>query len=108
MRAAVMLALVIALPLITILAIYLGARLAYYKRLVGGLDEPELWLPRSERREHARYRLKREKSREMIEDQEAVDDYLRRTYGKDSEELAAEAERGYDPEQMKPHHRREQ
>jgi hypothetical protein len=50
-------ALLIALIVAVIWLAYDNARL---RRRIKGLDEPELWLPRSERRAHARKLLKRE------------------------------------------------
>lgn len=40
--------------------IYSTHQYLHFKRLVEGLHEPELWLPRRERRAHARKLLRRE------------------------------------------------
>lgn len=50
-------ALVLALIVVCIVLVITNARL---RRLVKGLDQPELWLPRKERQAHARKLLKRE------------------------------------------------
>lgn len=45
---------------IIVWAIYATVRYLHYKRLMEGLHEPELWLPRRERQAHARKLLRRE------------------------------------------------
>lgn len=50
----------IAVVIAVIAAVVLAIDNARLRRRMRGLDEPELWLPRSERRAHARKLLKRE------------------------------------------------
>jgi hypothetical protein len=54
--------LIVAVALIALIVavVWLAIDNARLRRRMNGLDEPELWLPRSERRAHARKLLKRE------------------------------------------------
>lgn len=47
------------------------------QRLLKGLDKPVLWLPRKERREHARTLLKREQDEYDLERQQDLIDLVR-------------------------------
>ncbi|SHW53742.1 Uncharacterised protein [Mycobacteroides abscessus subsp. massiliense] len=47
-----------------------------WKRKVKGLDDPVLWLPRSERQEHARKLLAREQEQYDMQRQEQINDSL--------------------------------
>ena len=68
----VVLLLIVAAIAIIMIVLVIGLALdnARLRRRMKGLDEPELWLPRAERRAHARKLLKREDEayeQEMIE-----------------------------------------
>lgn len=58
-RALALLFLVVVLPL-AVYAVIATIRYSKLKLLLEGLDNPELWLSKSERREHARKLLRRE------------------------------------------------
>jgi hypothetical protein len=62
MKALVVLVISAALIVLIVAVIWLAFDNARLRRRMKGLDEPELWLPRSERRAHARKLLKREDS----------------------------------------------
>lgn len=48
------------LPLITVYSIIMTLAVIRRGKLIRGLNEPELWLPKDERAEHARKLLRRE------------------------------------------------
>lgn len=52
--------LVLLLPALMLWAVWFTIAYWNLKKRIRGLDAPELWLPRSERREHARKLLQRE------------------------------------------------
>lgn len=60
MKAVIIIVLAVALILLIVAVIGLWASNRSLRRRMEGLDEPELWLPRRERRAHARKLLKRE------------------------------------------------
>ena len=60
MKAVFILVVAIAAIALVVAVIWLAVDNARLRRRIKGLDEPELWLPRAERRAHARKLLKRE------------------------------------------------
>jgi hypothetical protein len=60
MKALFLIVVVAALVLLIVANVWLTVDNIRLRRRMKGLDEPELWLPRSERRAHARKLLKRE------------------------------------------------
>lgn len=60
MKAVAILIVVLAVLVLIGAVVWLVIDNARLRRRMKGLDEPELWLPRSERRAHARKLLKRE------------------------------------------------
>jgi hypothetical protein len=62
MKALFILVVAVALIALLVAVVWLAVDNARLRRRMKGLDEPELWLPRAERRAHARKLLKREDS----------------------------------------------
>jgi hypothetical protein len=60
MKALFILVVALALIALVVAVVWLAIDNARLRRRMKGLDEPELWLPRAERRAHARKLLKRE------------------------------------------------